>query len=171
MRNLYLVGFMAAGKSSVGAALAERLDRPFVDLDELLADRFGMTIVEVFAGPGEPAFRAAERKALRETGRLDQGVVAVGGGAFCDPANREIMHALGCSIFLDVAWTALAARLAADHESRPRYQDVAAAERLYRARRSHYLAATWTVSLDGSEAPQDVAERVVGVISGAACAT
>ena len=171
MRNLYLVGFMAAGKTSAGTALARRLDRRFVDLDEVLAARFGVTIAEVFASLGEPAFRTAEREAVRETGRLDRAVVAVGGGAFCDPANREIMHEHGCSVFLDVAWAALAERLAADHDGRPRFRGLADAERLYRQRRPHYLAATWTVALEGPETPADVAGLVAEAVSGAACAT
>ena len=172
MSNLYLIGFMAAGKSAVGRIVAHRLDRPFIDLDEVLTDRFGMTIEAVFAGPGEAAFRLAERQELERVGRLRDRVVAVGGGAFCDPANRAVMHAGdGQTVFLDVPWAALAARLASASGGRPLYRSEEEAERLYRARRPDYAAARWTVVLDGSEPPEEVAGRVVEVISGASCVT
>jgi shikimate kinase len=172
MSNLYLVGFMGAGKSAVGANVAGRLGRRFVDLDEQLEEQFGMSIAAVFAGPGEAEFRRAERQALERLSRLDGWVVAVGGGAFCDPANRAIMHSTGGrSVFLDVPWPVLAGRLAADHDGRPRYRSEEDAARLYRERRPHYTTATWIVPVDGSETVDEVVERVVDVVSGAACAT
>jgi shikimate kinase len=172
MPNLYLIGFMGAGKTTVGGLVATRLGRPFVDLDDELEERFGMTIPQVFAGPGEAAFRRAERDALERVGRLGDRVVAVGGGAFCDPSNRAVMHSDGGrSLFLDVPWPILAARLEADHGGRPRYRGATDAERLYRTRRPHYVDATWTITLDGSESPDEVADLVVEVVSGAVCAT
>jgi len=172
MSNLYLVGFMGAGKTVVGGIVATRLEWPFIDLDDVLEELFGMTIPEVFAGPGEAAFRQAEREALERVGRLGERVVAVGGGAFCDPSNRAIMHSDGGrSLFLDVPWPILANRLEADHGGRPRYRGATDAERLFRARRPHYVSATWIVTLDGSETPDEVADRVVEVVSGAVCAT
>jgi len=172
MSNLYLVGFMGAGKSAAGRVLAERLGRPFLDLDELIEQRLGMSLFEVFARRGEPAFRKAEREALAGVGRVGGAVVAAGGGAFVEPANREVMHAGGGrSAFLDVPWPVLAERLGRDHGGRPLWSDDGAARRLYDARRPHYLGATWTVALDGSETPSEVAQRVASLASGAACAT
>lgn len=172
MRNLYLIGFMGAGKSAVGRIVAGRLGRPFIDLDEVLTDRFGMTIEAVFAGPGEAAFRVAERQELERLSLLRDRVVAVGGGAFCDPINRAIMHAGdGQTVFLDVPWAVLAARLASAPGGRPLYRSEHEAERLYRTRRPDYGAARWTVALDGSEPPEEVAARVAEVISGASCVT
>jgi shikimate kinase len=172
MSNLYLVGFMGAGKSAVGRALAERLGRPFLDLDELIEQRVGMPIGELVACRGEPAFRQAEREALEGVGRLGGAVVAAGGGAFAQPGNREVMHADGGrSVFLDVPWPVLAERLRTDHGGRPLWSDESEARRLYAARRPHYLGATWTLALDGSETPSEVAERVASLVSGAAGAT
>jgi shikimate kinase len=82
------------------------------------------------------------------------------------------MHAGGGrSVFLDVPWPVLAERLRTDHGGRPVWSDEGAARRLYDARRPHYLSATWTIALDGSESPSEVAQRVASLVSGVACAT
>jgi len=172
MFRIYLVGFMGAGKTSVGRALARRLDRPFIDLDGRWEDSFGMPIHEIFRSWGEEAFRKAEREGLESIGGLEGAVVATGGGAFCDPLNRDIIHSNGgCSIFLDVPWKVLARRLEDDHAERPKFTGPEAAEALYLERRPHYQAATWTVGLTGSESPEGVAEQVVGLVRRAPCAT
>lgn len=172
MFNIYLIGFMAAGKSAVGRIVAHRLGRPFVDLDEVLTGRFGVSIENVFASPGEAAFRQAEREELERLSRLHGHVVAVGGGAFCDSVNRDLMHAGdGQTVFLDVPWPVLAARLAADPGGRPLYRTEREAGGLYRSRRSHYVAARRTLVLNGSESPEEVAGRVVEAVSGASCVT
>jgi shikimate kinase len=172
MSNLYLVGFMGAGKSAAGRELATRLGRPFVDLDELVESRAGCSIGALFAGRGEPGFRLAEREALVEVARTGGLVVATGGGAFVEPGNRELMHAEGGeSVFLDLPWAVLAGRLRAERGDRPLWSSEGEAQRLWQARRPHYLGATWTLALDGSETAAEVAERVAALASGAACAT
>jgi shikimate kinase len=172
MSNLYLVGFMGTGKSAAGRVLAERLGRPFVDLDELVEQSSGQSIVELFADRGEAGFRQAEREALEQTVHRGNAVVATGGGAFVEPGNRELMHAHGGeSVFLDLPWPVLAERLGRDRGDRPLWASEGEARRLWQARRPHYLAATWTLALDGSETPAEVAERVAALVSRAACAT
>jgi shikimate kinase len=172
MSNIYLVGFMAVGKSSVGGALARRLSYAFVDLDEHLVDRFGSPIREVFEELGEARFRAAETEALRWTTTLDETVIATGGGAFCFEENREIIRSAGGrSVFLDVAWPALQQRLGGDQSHRPVFGGKDAARELLERRRPHYLQATWSLSLDGSESPEATAEMIVDILAGAACAT
>lgn len=172
MSNLYLVGFMGAGKSAAGRVLAERLGRPFVDLDELVERGAGQSIGELFAGRGEAGFRQAEREALEEIVHRGGAVVATGGGAFVEPGNRELMHEQGGeSVFLDLPWPVLAERLRTDRGDRPLWASEGEARRLWQARRPHYLSATWTLALDGSETPSEVAERVAALVSRAACAT
>ncbi|PKB63790.1 MAG: 3-dehydroquinate synthase [SAR202 cluster bacterium Io17-Chloro-G2] len=100
-RNIFLVGFMATGKTQVGRLLAQRIAWPMVDADDEIESRAGKSIKDIFQKDGEEAFRALEREALRElcagTGR----VVAAGGGAFIDPENRELMLANGLVICLN----------------------------------------------------------------------
>ena len=172
MSNIYLVGFMGAGKTSVGRALARRLGRDFVDLDGRLEDRFGMSVREVFSTHGEVAFRQAEREVLEWTLGLESAVVATGGGAFCDPHNRRTMHAEGgTTVFLDVSWEVLARRLEADNEDRPLFTGLDAAERLYLSRRPHYEHAGWTIRLGGSESPDEVARDIAARLPGVPCGT
>jgi shikimate kinase len=172
VRNIYLVGFMGAGKSSIGRALAERLRLAFVDLDEHLVTEFGMPIHEVFERHGEESFREAERRALRWAVGLEGAVVATGGGAFCSTANRGLIHAAGGrSVFLDVPWQVVERRLAGDHSDRPKFVDVETARQLYADRRTHYLQADCTVELTGSESPQEAAEQIAALMARAPCAT
>jgi shikimate kinase len=85
---IVLVGFMGAGKSTVGRALAERLGLPFVDSDHVIEQAEGKTVQEIFAADGEPAFRRLERFTIADLLRGPEAVLALGGGAVEDPATR-----------------------------------------------------------------------------------
>src|SRR5580698_3211550 len=108
VRAVFLVGFMASGKSSVGRELAQRLEWDFVDLDARIEAREQQTIAEIFRECGEPEFRLIEAAALRDlTEALDRDtVIALGGGTFAHPKNLELLknHELlktWPSVFLD----------------------------------------------------------------------
>jgi shikimate kinase len=96
VKNLALVGFMGVGKSSVGRIVAEHLRFDFVDTDDLIQQRVGQTIAEIFAKEGEPAFRAHERAVVADLAARDKLVIATGGGLICDPENLTSLrsHAL-----------------------------------------------------------------------------
>lgn len=89
---IVLVGFMGAGKTTVGHILAERLGTPFVDSDVYLERQLGRTIVDVFAVEGEPHFRELEHRAINELVRGSDAVLALGGGALGDPRTRAILR-------------------------------------------------------------------------------
>jgi shikimate kinase len=172
MRSIFLVGFMGAGKSSIGVAVADRLGSRFVDLDEEISLRLGAPIPDVFADRGEAAFRAAESEELARFAGLEDVVVATGGGAFCDPANRQLIHGSGgVSVFLDLPWTELRVRLARDHSDRPMYDDTGRARRLFDQRLPQYRRALVQVPLDGTESPAEAAGRVVDALQELPCAT
>jgi shikimate kinase len=172
MRSIFLVGFMGAGKSSVGAAVAARLGSHFIDLDAEISGRLGAPIVDVFADHGEAAFRAAEHDELTRIASLEDVVVATGGGAFCNPVNRDLIHRSGgVSVFLDLPWEELLERLAAENSERPMYDDADQARRLFEERLPEYLRAMVRVRLDGTESPAEVAKRVVAALQGVPCAT
>jgi len=135
--KVYLVGFMAAGKTSVGRALAKRLDWPFVDIDELIERQEHMTVAEIFARHGESYFRAAERAAVAGQLHARHVVVATGGGTFVDPQNRAAIRGDGVSIWLDAPLERLITRLPADGR-RPLAAGRADLERLYEGRRAAY---------------------------------
>jgi shikimate kinase len=135
--KIYLVGFMAAGKTSVARALARRLDWQAVDIDELIEQRERLTVSEIFAKRGEAYFRAVERDILiAQTGPRHL-VVATGGGTFADPQNRAAINQDGVSVWLDVPLDRLVGRIPADGR-RPLAADRAGFERLYHQRRAAY---------------------------------
>jgi len=172
MRSVFLVGFMGAGKSSIGAAVAARLGSCFIDLDQEISGRLGAPIVELFADHGEAAFRVAEHEELARVAGLDNVVVATGGGTFCDPTNRDLIHRSGAvSVYLDLPWQALLERLDADNSERPMYDDADQARRLFEERLPEYLRAMVRVPLDGDERPPEVAERVIAALQEVPCAT
>jgi shikimate kinase len=99
-RTLVLVGLMGAGKSSVGRRLAARLDLPFVDADQEIETAAGMTISEIFARHGEPAFRDGERRVITRLLGDPVHVQATGGGAFMDERTRAAIRERAISIWL-----------------------------------------------------------------------
>jgi shikimate kinase len=103
---------MGAGKTTVGLECATRLDRPFVDVDEVVEVAAGRTVPEIFAVDGEGAFRALERTALVDVCASPQPlVIACGGGAMVDPENRGRVRAAGCVVWLTADPATLAARV------------------------------------------------------------
>lgn len=120
MATIVLTGFMGTGKSTVGRALAERLGKPFIDVDERIEQRAGASIAEIFARYGEAAFRQFEREELALALREDA-VVATGGGAIVDPENLARMRAAGPIVCLTASVDAILARTRSD-TSRPLLQ-------------------------------------------------
>lgn len=150
--KVYLVGFMAAGKTSVGRALARRLDWKFIDIDDLIERQEHLTVAEIFARHGEPYFRAAERAILLDQLNARHAIVATGGGTFADPQNRAAIRNDGVSVWLDAPLERVIARMPADGR-RPLAADRADLERLYEGRRLAYEQAH--VRLDAGRASVD----------------
>lgn len=159
MDKVYLVGFMAAGKSTVAKALAARLQWRAEDVDELIEARERRPVADIFASSGEPYFRAAERDILRLLLPLRHVVVATGGGTFMDPEIRTAINMDGVSIWLDVPLEELLARIPNDGR-RPLAADRAAMERLFDARIAAYSAAHLRVDASRAAA-EEVAERIL----------
>ncbi|MCA3180119.1 MAG: shikimate kinase [Burkholderiaceae bacterium] len=97
---LFLVGMMGAGKTTVGRRLARRLERPFVDADRELEVRLGVPIPTIFELEGEAGFRRREAAIIDELTRREPIVLATGGGAVLDPANRAALHERGRVVYL-----------------------------------------------------------------------
>jgi shikimate kinase len=169
--NIYLIGMMGCGKTTVGRILADALGYGFVDSDSLVEQTTGMSVADIFAQQGEAAFRDLETQAIAQLSSMGRLVVATGGGAVLRPANWEIMRE-GLVTWLDVPLEALASRVvAAGVNSRPILAENASGEDPYHAalkrltsiwekRKDLYLGAEIQVSL------RDLASRINEDISG-----
>ena len=98
--NIFLVGMMGAGKTTLGRALAQRLGLEFVDTDRVLVERTGVPVATIFEFEGEDGFRRREAALLAEMGARDGLVVATGGGAILSDENRRVMRAHGTVVYL-----------------------------------------------------------------------
>ncbi|MFZ0797996.1 MAG: shikimate kinase [Terriglobales bacterium] len=151
VRAVFLVGFMASGKSSVGQELARRLNWDFVDLDTRIESRERQTIPEIFRASGECGFRLAETRALCDllTESLQRNsVVALGGGAFVQEKNRELLRQWP-SVFLEAPLSELWQRSLADGIERPLRGDPERFAQLYAQRLPFYRQATVVVETTG----------------------
>jgi shikimate kinase len=99
-RNIVLTGFMATGKTSVGRLLAARLGYDFVDLDTWIEAEAGMTVPQIFATHGEPAFREVEARMVQRAAGRTGCVVATGGGAILNPGNLDALRRSGTVVAL-----------------------------------------------------------------------
>jgi shikimate kinase len=153
VRAVFLVGFMASGKSTVGPELARRLSWDFVDLDTQIESREQKTVSEIFRERGEAGFRLAETTALRDllTGTLHRDcVIALGGGAFVQETNRELLRDWP-SIFLEAPTSELWQRSLSDGIERPLRGDPDQFAKLYAQRLPFYRQATVTIVTSGKD--------------------
>lgn len=158
-----LIGFMATGKTTVGRLLGERLRRRFVDLDHLIEEVAGSTVVEIFRRAGEPAFRRAEAAALDRALDLPDTVLATGGGAACREDNLSAMLERGRVVALSAS-PAEVLRRTGGGSGRPLLDGasdpLATATRLLEARESFYSRAHLRIDTVGKTAEQ-VAEEIL----------
>jgi shikimate kinase len=164
-----LIGFMGAGKSSVGRALSEQLGWTFEDLDERIERRERRKVHEIFRDSGEPEFRRAEHAALKELLReLRSGagrIVALGGGAFAQKENARLIKAEGIpTVFLDAGveelWQRCRRQARLQGIERPLLGSLETFRELYDARRPHYLKASLQRETGGKTVAQIAAEVV-----------
>jgi len=160
--KIYLVGFMASGKSTVARKLSARLGWDFEDIDQLIEARERQTISEIFMRRGEPYFRAAEREILQLLQPMRHLVVATGGGTFADPANRALMLMDGVVVWIDVPLAELIPRIPLDGR-RPLAADREQLEQLYAARVEHYRLAHLRVDASRARTPE-VVDRVLDAV-------
>jgi len=146
--QIYLVGFMGAGKTTVGGELAALLGRQFVDLDEAICRKLGRTIPEVFRDEGEPYFRRVEREILISLTALPGLVVATGGGTYVAEENRVLVEAAGWSVWLQVSLVE-AMRRSEGGAGRPLWGGRGEIEALYRHRQEFYRCARLRVDTEG----------------------
>ena len=119
MTRIFLIGYMGAGKTTLGKAFAREMNLSFVDQDWYIEERFHKTVQEIFEERGEQGFRELERQMLHEIAEFENVVISTGGGAPCFYDNMEFMNQKGETVFLNVAPDVLFSRLKIASQNRP----------------------------------------------------
>ena len=176
--NITLTGFMGTGKTVAGRRLAKRLGWRFVDVDERIEAAAGKTIPRIFAEHGEAVFRRLEQRAIRRAVKGDQQVIATGGGAFVDPANRSLLRTVGPVIYLSANPQTILRRVKANLAQRPMLTPPLAGqaggavrsriERLLKQRATAYAKADLHIQTDGLSVDEEV-ERIWDAIGPWVC--
>jgi shikimate kinase len=158
--GIYVVGFMGAGKSTVGRNLANSLGWSFFDTDAEIEAAEKVAIAEIFESRGEPEFRRIETAVIRQhVSSVERGrpaVLALGGGAFSQPANRALLENNGITVWLDCPFETVQRRIA--HTThRPLARDPKAFAALFESRRDHYRLADIHLPITSDDPDQTVA--------------
>jgi shikimate kinase len=122
-KRIFLVGYMCAGKTTIGMALALKLGYRFIDLDQYIEQQQGKSVSAIFAQNGEAYFRKLESQALTDMFLLDNVVVATGGGTPCQGNNMALMNQNGITVFLNPSIDQLVERLEIGKSTRPLLKD------------------------------------------------
>jgi shikimate kinase len=159
---VFLIGFMGAGKTTVGRILAEKLGFQFVDLDEIEEANAGRSVRATFAELGEDEFRRLEREALERARGMKQTVIALGGGAYISNENRAIIDQTGETVWLDCPLEICLGRIERDG-SRPLLAGETEMKALLDRRRTFYTLADHVVST-GDCSAEEAAQRVFAAL-------
>ena len=117
--RIFLTGYMASGKTTLGKAFARACNLGFIDLDWYIEERMHMSVRDIFAERGEDGFRQLEKNMLHEVSEFENVVVACGGGTPCFFDNMDVMNSRGITVFLDAAQDVLFRRLKQAAANRP----------------------------------------------------
>ncbi len=165
--NLILIGFRGTGKSTVGKVLAQRMGMEFIDTDELIERRMGLTIQEIVAQKGWSFFRDWERKIISEVAALDGKIIAAGGGAVLYEENVQALKKNGLIIWLKADLQVITARLTKDTKKNAQRPSLTGKgtlheiEEIFRVREPIY-AQIAMMEIDTSNMPPEaVAEKIL----------
>lgn len=162
-KNIIITGFMGTGKTSTGKILASRMGWDFVDTDERIVEKAGLSIPEIFEKYGEPHFRKLEKEVIKEATSGSHLVIATGGGAIIDRENYEMMKSSGIIICLTADEKEIEKRV---DDTRPLLKGnrLEAIRHLMRERDAYYKMADITVDTTG-KSPSAVAEEIMNLLS------
>lgn len=164
-RRIVILGFMACGKTTVGQALARKLDAKFIDLDSQITENEGRSPAQIIAANGEAPFREIETLALRDVlQNREAGVIALGGGTWTIPANRTLVALHDCqTVWLDVPFEVCWQRISENTGAvRPLAADYQTAQSRYESRRPFYALAEQPVSVSADDSVENIVEQIVG---------
>ncbi len=164
--TIFLVGYMASGKTTLGRALASATGYEFIDLDFYITQRYRKTIPEIFSEKGEDEFRRLEGMMLREVGEFDNVVVSCGGGTPCHNNNMKYMNSVGETVLLDAGVECTVRRLLTAQTRRPIVEQVpkeelhAFVEKHKNSRMEHYIKAKHVLNSEDLESKKDIEKTI-----------
>ncbi len=156
-KNIVLVGMPGCGKTTAAKGLCEKLGREAVDTDQMIVDKAGKPIPEIFANDGEPYFRALESRCVKEAGKLSGRIIATGGGAIMRPENRDSLRGNSFVVFLKREIADL------DRDGRPLSTGKSALEEMFEKRLPMYRA-TADAEVDVCETKEETLEAIIKVL-------
>lgn len=170
MTRIILIGYMGAGKTTIGKVLAREMGLDFYDLDNYIEDRFHQKIPDIFAEKGEEGFREVERKMLHEVAEFENIIISCGGGTPCFFDNMDYMNTRGETIFLDAQPNVLREHLKMGKTVRPLIQGksdeelIAYIEESLQKRLPFYQKAKHTLSIDVIHTKEQIKNYVNQII-------
>ncbi|NPA12892.1 MAG: shikimate kinase [Aquificae bacterium] len=164
MGNIYLIGFMGSGKSTLGRYLSKKLNRPFLDTDQIIQLSEGLTIPEIFEQKGEEYFRQKEKEVLKKLAGQTNLIVSTGGGLGADKENLKIMKDSGIVVWLDVSLEEILKRIQGDKDRPLINKPVEDIKKLYNTRREVYKEADIHLKADGKTVEQLYQELIDGYL-------
>jgi len=165
--KITLVGFMGSGKTTVGRLLSERLNLPFLDLDDVIAEETGLSIPEIFETKGEEEFRKIESRLLKGVlSRNSSFILSTGGGAPAHKNNMEVINSLSLSFYLETPFETLWKRISGDTNRPLARLGKERVKELLVKRIPYYEMAHFKVNTCGKN-PDEIAEEIIGILRNA----
>lgn len=165
MKNIYLVGFMGTGKTTVGIILADKLKKAFVEMDEYIEQKENKKIADIFKINGEPYFRKIEHNVLKELALGKDLVISCGGGVICNDENLKILKETGIVFNLTASPQEIYARTK-EHSHRPLLNvsdPLGKIKELLLKRQPYYVQAHYSIDTDGL-GPCAVADQIIHIV-------
>jgi len=164
-KNIVLCGFMGCGKSTVGKMLADRLAYKFVDTDEYIEQKSGMTIPQIFSTHGEQSFRDIEHKAICELAQKSNCVIATGGGALTFGRNADELAKSGIIVFINSSFENCWQRIKNSDRPLVASNSVEQMHELYQARARLYRSVAH-IEAENNGLPENAAADIIKSLSG-----
>ncbi|MFQ6076025.1 MAG: shikimate kinase [Candidatus Bathyarchaeia archaeon] len=168
-KNIALIGFMGTGKSEIGRRLSDRLGKTFLEMDDLIVEKAGKSITEIFEEDGEEAFRRLEREVTGEVSAREDVVIACGGGVVLDEINVENLRKSTVLLLLSASPEIILNRVSKDGETRPLLNVQDKMERirgLLEFRQPFYLRAADHVIDTSDLEPDQVVDEIMEFVKG-----
>lgn len=165
MSNIVLTGFMASGKTKIGKAIAQIGGYGFIDTDEMIIQRMGISINEIFEKYGEDYFRELEREAVKEAGKEDNAVISTGGGVVLDKQNIENLRENGVIFNLSPAFEVIEQRLKDAAASRPllKNQETEKIRKRFDERKPYYDNCDFKIEVSNDKDPGYFANKIIKI--------